>query len=77
MNLPLHISPLDSSQRVDTVLLEDVQTERVNTLLVHDDEALIGIFALAHQFLQFNNLGNTVVNMLALRLDQFLSLFSA
>ena len=37
---PLHVPPLRATERDNAVLGEDIETERVNTLLIDDNEVL-------------------------------------
>jgi len=72
----LHVPPLRSSQREDSVLDKDIQTERVDTLLVYYHEALLRVVA-ANLLLQLHDLPQLLVNEAALALNKLLPLFGA
>ena len=80
MGSPLHVTPLGSPEGEDTVLREDVQTERVYALLVDDNEILfllLGVDGLvAHEVFQLNDLLALRIREPALGLDQLFPLFS-
>ena len=79
MGSPLHVTPLGSPEGEDTVLRENVQTERVDTLLVDDDEILfllLGVNGLvAHEVFQLDNLLALRIRESALGLDELFPLF--
>ena len=70
----LSVSALSSPNSDDVVSGEDLEGGWVDTLLVDDDEVFVG--AVAELLLEFHDLHHFVIGELALRLDQFLSLFS-
>lgn len=84
MTAPLHVPPLCSPQRHNPGLGEHVQTERIDSLLIDEDECLplllrhrvtvLVQLRVAHELLQFDHLADFGVGKLALRFDQLLSL---
>ena len=78
LNSPLHVSSLGTTQSKDTVLHQDVQTHRVDTLLIDKHEAL-GLLSrsnglVADRVLQLDNLLQLRVDETPLRLDELLPL---
>ena len=68
----LTVSALGTTDANDVVAGEDLEGGRVDTLLVDDNEVFVG--AIAQALLQLNNLHDTVISELTLRLNQLLSL---
>lgn len=70
--IPLSISSLGPTEGKDVVFGKDVKGQRVNALLINNDESLVS--AVADLFLKVNNLGQLGIHKLALRLDELLPL---
>lgn len=68
----LSVSALSTTDSDDVVAGEDLKGGWVNTLLVDDNEVLVG--TIAQSLLELDNLHDSVVGELSLRLDQLLSL---
>lgn len=77
--LPFHVPPLRSSEGKDAVLGKDVETERVNTLLVDDNKVLLLLLAVdclvTDHVLELHDFGDFGIYELALRFHQLFSLF--
>jgi hypothetical protein len=78
LDLPLHIPSLRSSKRKDAILDQDVQTHRVDTLLVDQDETL-WLFArpdrlVTHGILELYDFLELGVDKSSLRLDELFTL---
>lgn len=77
-NLPLHVTPLRTTQSKDAVLREHVQAHRINTLLVDDHKVLPLLLAvdglIADEVLELDDLADFVVDSSTLRLDELLPL---
>mmetsp|Transcript_37169 Transcript_37169/g.98392 ORF Transcript_37169/g.98392 Transcript_37169/m.98392 type:complete len:412 (+) Transcript_37169:432-1667(+) len=68
---PLHVTPLGTAQREDALLCEHVERERVNALLVDNDERLVGGASL---LLEVEDHLRAVVDPLALGCHHLLAL---
>ena len=79
LNVPLHVSPLGATKREDPSFCEDVKGERVDTLLVDDDESfrlLLSINSLVtDKTLELDDLLDFLISETALRLDELFALF--
>lgn len=72
----LHVAALGAAQGEDAVLGQDVEGERVDALLVDDDEGLLGVAA-ADLVLELDDALQLGVDEAALALDQLLALLGA
>jgi hypothetical protein len=72
----LHVPPLGSPQCQNAVLCENIQTQRVDALLVDEHEILLRI-APADVLLQFHNFLQLCIDEPSLALDKLVSLLSA
>ena len=79
LNSPLHVSSLGTTQSKDTVLHQDVQTHRVDTLLVDQHETLWLLSGpdglIANGVLELDDLLQLGVDESSFRLDELFSLF--
>lgn len=79
LNSPLHVSSLGTTQSKDTVLHQDVQTHRVDTLLVDQHETLWLLSGpdglITNGVLELDDLLELGVDESSLRLDELFSLF--
>ena len=75
---PLHVPPLRAAEGEDAVLREDVQTERVDALLVDDDKVLLLLVRahrlVAYKVLELDNLPALRVGEAPFRLHELLAL---
>lgn len=68
----LHVSSLGSSESDDSFLGEDIKRDWVDTLLVDDDKVLVS--SLTDLSLKSNKLGDLLVSVLSLGVDELFSL---
>jgi hypothetical protein len=76
---PFHVTALRTTQGENAILCKDVERQRVNSLLVKDNEALPPLFGvdslIADQVLELHNFLHPLVCKFSFRLDKFLTLF--
>jgi hypothetical protein len=79
IDVPLHISPLRPSQRKDPILDQNIQTHRIDTLLVDQYESLWLLptpnSLVTNGILELDNLLQLRIDKPSFGLDQFFSLF--
>ena len=75
---PLHVTPFGATESEDAVLRKNVQAQRINALLIDDDEVLLLLVAsdglITYQVLELNDLPAFCVREAPLRLHEFLAL---
>ena len=75
---PLHVTPFGATESEDAVLRKNVQAQRINALLIDDDEVLLLLVAsdglITYQVLELNDLLALCISEPSLRLHQLFSL---
>lgn len=78
-DLPLHVAAFCPSERKDSVLSQDIETQGINALLVDDDKVLLFLVRIhslvANEVLELDDLAALGVREAAFRLDELLALF--
>ena len=78
-NAPFHVPPLGTTERKDTVLRKDIQTQWVDTFLIDDDKVLLFLFGvnclITNKVLELDDLPALGISEAPLGLHKLFTLF--